>query len=81
MSEEVRDASRTVPKAMITVWLVNFCLIFPAAATICYHIPSVSDSLADPTLYPTIYVLRETMNGTWLSILLGVIVGLLVCSK
>ena len=38
MSEEVRDASRSVPRAMMAVYFINFCLVFPAVVTVTYHI-------------------------------------------
>ena len=81
MSEEVKDAVKSVPKAMISVYIINFCLIFPAILTVCYHIPVVSDALADPTLYPTIYVLRQSMSAGWMTAILVVIVLLLICSN
>lgn len=81
MSEEVKDASKSVPKAMITVYIANFFLIFPAIITVCYHIPSIEDALKDPTLYPTIYVLRQAMSIGWMTAMLVIIVLLLVCSN
>jgi choline transport protein len=73
MSEEVRDAASSVPRAMIAVYVINFCLIFPAVLTVAYHIPSIEDALADPTLYPTIYVLRQAMSPAWLTVMLTVV--------
>lgn len=81
MSEEVKDAAKSVPKAMIAIYVVNFCLIFPAILTVCYHIPNVSDALDDPTLYPTIYVLRQTMSAGWMTVILVIVVLLLICSN
>jgi len=81
MSEEVKDASKSVPKAMITVYIVNFLLIFPAILTVCYHITSLEDALEDPTAYPTIYVLRQAMSTGWMTAMLVIIVLLLICSN
>jgi amino acid transporter len=81
MAEEVKDAARSVPRAMISIYVVNFCLIFPAILTICYHIPVVGDALDDPTLYPTIYVLRQSMSNTWMTVILVIVVALLICSN
>jgi amino acid transporter len=80
MSEEVRDAAKAVPKAMIIIYFVNICLTFPVILTVCYHIPNVDDALADPTLYPAIYVLRQSMSTGWMTVMLLVIVLLLICS-
>src|SRR5215469_3475514 len=81
MSEEVKDASKSVPKAMITVYIVNFLLIFPAILTVCYHITSLEDALEDPTAYPTIYVLRQAMSTGWMTAMLVIIVLLFIFSN
>lgn len=81
MAEEVKNAARSVPKAMMSIYVVNFCLIFPAILTICYHIPNVSDALSDPTAYPTIYVLRQSMSDAWMTVVLVIVVVLLICSN
>ena len=81
MSEEVKDAAKSVPKAMMAIYLVNFCLIFPAILTVVYHIPDVPTALTDPTLYPTIYVLRQSMSSAWMTVILVIIVLLLICSN
>lgn len=80
MSEEVKDASKSVPKAMISIYIVNFCLIFPAYLTVCYHIPNIDVALADPTGYPSLYVLRQSMSTGWMTAMLIVIVLILICS-
>lgn len=81
MSEEVRDAAKSVPKAIMSIYIVNFCIMFPAIITICYHIPNLPDALADVTTYPTIYVLRQSMSDGWLTTILMVTVLLLICSN
>lgn len=81
MSEEVRSAATSVPKAMIAIYIVNFCLIFPAYVTVCYHITDIDAALTDPTLYPTIYVLRQAMSVPWMTVMLVIIVLLLICSN
>lgn len=81
MAEEVRDAARSVPKAIISIYVVNFCLMFPAILTICYHIPNVKDALDDSTAYPTIYVLRQSMSSGWVTAVLCITVALLICSN
>ena len=73
MAEEVKDASISVPKAMIIIYLVNICLLFPTVLTICYHIPNMEDALADSTGYPGLFVLRQSMSSTWVNVILGVI--------
>lgn len=74
MSEEVRDAAATIPKTMLSVYLINMLLMFPAIITVCYHIPDLDAALNDPTTYPAIYVLRESMSVGWMTIMLVIIV-------
>jgi choline transport protein len=81
MSEEVRDAANAVPKAMISIYIINFCLIFPAVLTVSYHIVSIDDALADPTLYPTIYVLRQSMSSGWMTCIIAIIIAVLLASN
>ena len=73
MSEEVKDASAAIPKAIITVYIINFILLFPAIVTVCYHTPDLSAALNDSTTYPAIYVLRQSMSTPCITALLVVI--------
>ncbi|KAK5720311.1 hypothetical protein LTR15_007585 [Elasticomyces elasticus] len=81
MSEEVQDARRSVPRAMLTVWMINFSILFVAALTVCYHIIDVETSLEDPTTYPAIYVLRGAMSVGWITVILVIIVVLNIASN
>ena len=81
MSEEVKDAASSIPKAMITIYIVNFVLIFPAILTVCYHVPDLQAALNDPTTYPAIYVLRQSMSVPWITVILVVICLLNVASN
>jgi choline transport protein len=58
---------------MIAVYIINFCLIFPAVLTVAYHITDLESALADPTLYPTIWVLRQAMSPAWLTVMLTIV--------
>lgn len=66
MSEEVVNAASTIPRTMLSVYLINMLLMFPAIVTVCYHIPDLDAALGDSTTYPAIYVLRQSMSGTTL---------------
>lgn len=81
MSEEVRDASKAIPKAMIGIWLVNSFLAFTSFLTIAYHLPNIQEALDDPTLYPIIHVLRQSMSTEWMMVLLTFILFLIICSN
>lgn len=81
MSEEVKGAAKSIPKVMLADFLINFCCTFLTLVTLAYHIPSVQDALADPSLYPSVYVLRQAMDTKWLTVLLTVIIVLLIFSN
>ncbi|KAK3046098.1 hypothetical protein LTR09_012391 [Extremus antarcticus] len=81
MSEEVRDASKSVPRAMLTVYGMNFVLMFVAFVTICYHLPHPQAALNDPSGYETIYVMRQSMSKGGMAVLLVVIILLNLASN
>lgn len=80
MSEEVKHAAKTIPRAMITVYFLNFLLLFPALVTICYHIPDLNAALNDSTTYPAVYVLRVSMSPTWVTVILTIVSLILIAS-
>lgn len=73
MAEEVKDASLSVPKAMVITYFGNFLCLWPLIITVCYHIPSIEDALSDATGYPAFYVLRQAMSPAWVIVMLAVI--------
>ncbi|OAQ62485.2 GABA permease [Pochonia chlamydosporia 170] len=81
MSEEVRNAARSVPRAMLSVYVANFIILFPMLVTLCYHIPDSSVALNDKTSYPTIYVLRQSMSQGWVTAVLLATIAILVSSN
>ena len=81
MSEEVKDAASSIPKAMVTIYVVNFVLIFSAILTVCYHVPDLQAALNDPTTYPAIYVLRQSMSNAWILVILTLICLLNIASN
>jgi choline transport protein len=81
MAEEVKDAAVAVPRAMMTIFLVDFALIFPLIVTICYHLPDVDAALEDTTTYPGIWVLRQAMSRGWIAALLAVMTFMVMASN
>ncbi|TKA68966.1 hypothetical protein B0A55_06609 [Friedmanniomyces simplex] len=81
MSEEVRNASASIPKAMLYIYICNFVLMFPAFLTVCYHVPDIDAALSDSTTYPAIYVLRQSMSPAWVTVVLVIIVILNIASN
>ncbi|KAL3703931.1 hypothetical protein TMatcc_009621 [Talaromyces marneffei ATCC 18224] len=56
MSEEIRNAGETLPKAMMSAVVVNAVLGFVMLVTICFTLGDVDSILASPTGYPFIQV-------------------------
>ncbi|KAL6713984.1 hypothetical protein ACLMJK_008478 [Lecanora helva] len=56
MSEEVRNASKTIPRIMLATMLVNGALGFTMLITLCFSIGNLQDVLETPTGYPFIQV-------------------------
>lgn len=61
MAEEVRDAGLTVPKAIITTFMINALLGLIMMVSFVFCVPSIDDALNDPTGYPFLYVLQLSM--------------------
>lgn len=66
---------------MMSVYIINFCLTFPAVLTLCFAIPDLADALSEPSGYPAVYVLRQSMSDGWVTVVLVVIIVLLLCSN
>ncbi|KAK5080452.1 hypothetical protein LTR05_008562 [Lithohypha guttulata] len=81
MAEEVREASISVPEAMISIYLINFVALLPTVITVCYHMPNVDDALNDGTGYPALYVFRQAATPTWTIVLLAVIAFIFIASN
>jgi choline transport protein len=68
LAEEVKTASRSVPRAMLWSYVLNGVVGFIVMIAFLFAIPSVSDVL-DPTINPTgfpiLYILQQcTYKGT-----------------
>ena len=63
MCEEVKDASSTLPKAMLTSFCFNGVLGFIMAVTICFTVGNVEEVLASPTASPIIAVFFNTTQS------------------
>ena len=81
MAEEVKDASIAVPRAMMTIYLLDCALVFPLIITICYHMPDVQTALNDTTTYPGIWVMRQAMSDTWIAVILAIITIIVIASN
>ncbi|KAF2667151.1 amino acid transporter [Microthyrium microscopicum] len=80
MAEEVHDASRTVPRVMISTVILNGVLGFVAVVTFCFCITDLPAALMTTTGYPFIEVFYATTGSKAGTIVMSVIlILLLIC--
>ncbi|KAF1844975.1 amino acid transporter [Cucurbitaria berberidis CBS 394.84] len=77
MSEEVRDAAKTIPKIMIWTTLANGAMGFVMLITFCSVIGSIDDALASPTKQPYLYVFYNSTGSVAAASILGALVILM----
>ncbi|KAL2870823.1 putative GABA permease [Aspergillus lucknowensis] len=63
MCEEIKDASRTLPKAMMSAVVVNAVLGFIMIITICFTLGDVDNILQSPTGFPFIQIFYNTTQS------------------
>ncbi|KAF5716472.1 choline permease [Fusarium globosum] len=64
MSEELRDASRTLPKAMISTTVFNGAFGWIMVITYCFCIGNLEEVIASPTGYPFMQVFLNSTQST-----------------
>lgn len=62
-AEEIKDASETLPNAMMAAVGVNAVLGFTMIITICFTMGDVSGILASPTGFPFIQIIQNTTRS------------------
>lgn len=62
-AEEIRDASETLPKAMITSVGLNAASGFIVLVTVCFTMGDINDVLSTNTGYPFIQVFYNATNS------------------
>lgn len=63
MSEEVKSASRVVPKVIMLSVAINGCLGFGMLITVLFCVGKPGDALSSPTGYPFIEIFYEATNS------------------
>lgn len=81
MSEELRDAAYTLPRAMIWTAIVNSSLGFVMLITFCMCIGNLEEVLTTPTMQPHIQVLYNATQSTAGATALAAITVTMVCSN
>jgi amino acid transporter len=64
MSEELKDASRTLPKAMVATLVVNGAMGFGMLLTFVYCLGDIDEAVNTPTGYPFIEVFSSGVKST-----------------
>ncbi|KAK2871648.1 hypothetical protein FQN49_002971 [Arthroderma sp. PD_2] len=63
MAEEIKDASKTLPQAMMSAVGVNFLLGLAVILTVCFAVGDIDAVLATPTGFPFIQVFYNTTQS------------------
>jgi len=75
MSEEIKDASIVLPRAIIWAATINGTLGFVMVITFCFTLGSLEDVLASPTGYPFIQVFfNATQSNVGTSIMTAIVI-------
>lgn len=74
MSEELQDASKTLPRSMLWTTLVNGSMGFVMLITFCSVLGSIDDALASPTKQPYLYVFYNSTQSVAGATAMGVLV-------
>lgn len=77
MSEEIKDAGITVPRAMMWSFLLNAGLGLVFLISYLFCLTSLDDALNDPTYYPFIWVFRNTVSTAGLNALTAIVLLLI----
>lgn len=81
MAEEVRDASRHVPRAMAWGYVINCLMGLVVLVTYLFALPSVVDAINNPTSFPFLYVFNTAVAPVGVTILTSIILLLVVSSN
>ena len=77
MSEEVRDAAKTIPQSMIKTTLANGAMGFVMLITFCSVLGSIDDALASPTKQAYLYVFYNSTGSVAGASVMGALVILM----
>jgi choline transport protein len=77
LSEEIKDAGMSVPKAMVGSYVLNGLLGLGFLITYLFTITNVDDALNDPSLYPFLWVFQQTLSLGGVNALSALVVVLL----
>ncbi|KAI0126747.1 amino acid/polyamine transporter I [Xylariales sp. AK1849] len=79
MSEELRDAGRTLPRTMIATTVLNGAFGWVMVITFCFCLGNLEDILASPTGYPFLQVFYNATRTTSGATAMGTFVVAMTC--
>lgn len=81
IAEEIKDASRTLPNAMMSAVGINAVLGFTMLLTVCFTIGDVKSVIDTPTGYPFIQIFFDTTeNYTATNAMVSILIVSLIAS-
>ncbi|KAI9728792.1 MAG: hypothetical protein M1834_007178 [Cirrosporium novae-zelandiae] len=81
MAEEVKDAGRNVPLAMVWSYVVNGIMGIILLITYLFCIQNVEDAIDDPSGFPFIYVFRNAVSTGGVNVLTAILLVLVTASN
>ena len=81
MAEEVENASRSVPIAILWSYVLNGMMGFVLLISYLFAIPNVADALVDPSAYPFLYAFRNAVSTAGVNGLTSIVLILVVASN
>lgn len=81
MSEEVKDASITVPKAMFWSYVANTSMGILLIVTVCFAIPDLQAALDDTSGYPFLWAMRNGLSNPAPTVLTSGVLVLIFASN
>ncbi len=80
LSEELKDASYVLPRAMATAAVINYVLGFVTTVTLMFNLGSVKDDLNDPSAQPWVAIIYRITGSRAATIVLLIIMIIMVSS-
>ena len=81
MAEEVKDAGRNVPIAIVWSYVGNGLIALVFLVTFLFAMPSVEEAIGDPSGFPFIYVFQKTVSTGGVNALTIMVLILVVASN
>ena len=81
LSEELKDASYVLPRAMASAAVVNYVLGFVTTVTLMFNLGNVADDLADPSGQPWVAIIYRITGSKGATIALLIVMIIMVSAQ